>query len=230
MVSPYYDPEFVSQNIAKGEHRAIVGGLWHELGTLQLDFLKSKGLLPHHNLLDIGCGSLRLGLLAATFLDAGNYWGTDLHEALLAAGYNREIIPAGLDEKLPRSHLIADGEFSFSGLPRQFDFAIAQSVFTHLPLDYLRLCLANLASHVPGPISFYATFFIVPEDQTDGPFQHRPGDVITQPDSDPYHHTLSDIRQTAAGLRWTVDCIGDWKHPRAQQIVCFSKPGASTAV
>jgi SAM-dependent methyltransferase len=221
--SLYDDPDLIGKTVARGEHREVIGGLWEEIGQLQLDFLQSAGLRPQHTLLDIGCGSLRLGVCAVAFLDAGRYWGIDLNDALLSAGYEREIIPAGLAARLPRTHLATDGAFRFTGLPTAFDFAIAQSVFTHLPLNHLRLCLANLAAHLTGPCIFYATFFIVPEGQANGPVQHHPGGVITFPNQDPYHHTLSDLRHAAAGLPWAVEVIGDWNHPRAQQMVCFRR-------
>lgn len=226
MISPYYDKEFVKQALARGDHRSVVGGLWAELGMLQLNFLRSKGMLPHHRLLDIGCGSLRLGVCAAAYLEAGNYWGTDLHAALLSVGYDRELVPAGLDTRVARSNLVTDKDFCFIGVPQKLDFAIAQSVFTHLPSSWLRLCLANLASHVQGPLQFYATFFIVPEGLADGTFEQQPGAVVTQRHSDPYHYALSDIRLAAVGLPWKIELIGDWQHPRGQQMVCFCKTDA----
>ncbi len=38
-----------------------VGGMWEEIGRLQFVFLVEKGLQPHHEMLDIGCGTLRGG-------------------------------------------------------------------------------------------------------------------------------------------------------------------------
>lgn len=222
--SVYYDPEEVARSVARNEHREIIGGFWDEIGTLQIEFLKAEGLLPGHKLLDIGCGSFRLGVHAAAYLDPGNYWGTDINEPLLTAGYDREIAPAGLDARLPRSNLVTDGEFQFSGVPHAFDYAIAQSVFTHLPLNHLRLCLTNLAAHLSGSCLFYATFFIVPDDRAHGPVTHPPGGVTSHPHKDPFHQTLADLRHAAAGLPWDIEPIGDWKHPRGQQMVCFRKP------
>ncbi len=45
----------------KVDPQFAVGGLWDEIGQLQFDFLRAKGLLPRHKLLDFGCGSLRGG-------------------------------------------------------------------------------------------------------------------------------------------------------------------------
>jgi hypothetical protein len=128
----------LAKRVPNGEHRALIGGMWDEIGALQLDFLRARGLRPDSRLPDIGCGSLRLGVRATDYLETGNYWGTDINESLLTAGYEREIVPSGLAHKLPRDHLIVDGDFTFAHLPRDFDFVIAQSVFTHLPLNHLR--------------------------------------------------------------------------------------------
>ena len=222
-VSIYYDTEEIRRRVARNEHRDIIGGLWNEIGQLQLDFLKSEGLKPDHRLLDVGCGSLRLGTRSVDYLDEGNYWGTDLNETLLTAGYEREILPAGLGAKLPRNQLVTDGEFGFPGIPAEIDYIIAQSVFTHLPLNHLRLCLTRLARHVKGPCRFYATFFIVPQDEEAEAFTHHPGSITTYPHKDPFHYSIERLAQAAAGLPWRLEPVGDWQHPRSQKMVRFRK-------
>jgi cyclopropane fatty-acyl-phospholipid synthase-like methyltransferase len=197
--------------------------MWDEIGALQIDFLKSQSLQPSYTLLDIGCGCLRLGVRAVEFLDTGKYWGTDLNEELLTAGYNREVIPAGLGAKLPRTNLVTDVEFTFTGAPHHVDMAIAQSVFTHLPLEQLRLCLANLANHLKGPCEFFATFFIVTDDKATASVLHEPGRITTHADKDPFHYTEKDLWRAASNLPWKVDIIGDWRHPRNQKMICFRK-------
>jgi hypothetical protein len=147
----YFDESSLEKAVMSGGHRHIVGGLWHEMGRLQLDFLCSQGLLPYHKIVDIGCGCLRAGVPLVRYLDAGNYFGTDISAALLRAGYEIELTNAGTTTRLPRGNLVEVGDFDFSWSPVQFDFALAQSVFTHLTIDYLRRCLIRLNSVVkPG--------------------------------------------------------------------------------
>lgn len=217
--SDFYRQQRIAEQASTGAHRKIIGGLWDEIGALQLDYLKANGLTPRSKLLDIGCGSLRLGVRAVDYLEAGNYWGTDLNQSLLDAGYDKEIVPAGLEPKLSRDRLIVDSDFSFAGVPRDVDVAIAQSVFTHLPFNHLRLCLANLAGHVTGPCTLFLTVFIAPDDALSKPFDQ--GGVQTYPHRDPYHYSVADLRHAAAGLPWAVDYIGDWGHPRHQKMVAF---------
>ena len=219
-ISNYYDKDAIASAVDRGAHRDVIGGLWDEIGELQLTFLKSRGLKPEHVLLDIGCGSLRLGVRAVEYLDVGNYWGTDLNGTLLDAGYEREIEPAGLAGKLPRPHLVVDERFDFPGIARNIDFAMATSVFTHLPLEYMHLCLENLARHVSRECTFFFSVFSPPEGQSAQGMCRQPlSGKKTYPDRDPFHFTPEQIDSAAAGTPWQLDYIGDWGHPRNQKIV-----------
>jgi cyclopropane fatty-acyl-phospholipid synthase-like methyltransferase len=218
--SVYYDEEIISETVKRGGHRDVVGGMWEEIGSLQLNFLKKHGLLPDNTLLDIGCGSLRLGTRAVDYLIPENYWGTDISVELLNAGYEREIVPAGLSDKLPRSHLHADGDFNFSALPTEFDFAIAQSLFTHLPLNHMRLCLTNLGGHLTSQCTFFFTVFMPSDGQpvTESHLQST-GGVLTHTHRDPFHYSFADIQYVVLQTPWSVELIGNWDHPRNQMMV-----------
>ena len=219
-ISNYYDAASMDAAVERGEHREVIGGMWDEIGRLQIDFLKENGLTPERTLLDIGCGSLRLGLRAVEYLAPCNYWGTDLNLALLNAGYEREIVPARLSDKLPRCHLIEDRDFKFEGIPSEIDFAIATSVFTHLPLNHLRLCLANLARRVQSSCTFFFTIFTPPDGLSVTQSHTQPrGGKITHPHQDPYHYLAADVHHAAIDTPWSVQVMGDWGHPRNQMMV-----------
>lgn len=101
-----------------------------------------------------------------------------------------------------------DGEFAFPNLLRRFDFILAQSVFTHLPLNALRHCLARLDAHLEGAATFAFTIF-TPEDGTGpaDPSAQRDG-IVTHPHRDPFHYTRDDLSHAARGLRWMSSCRG----------------------
>jgi SAM-dependent methyltransferase len=222
--SGYYDKTTIDAAVERGEHRSVVGGLWDELGELQVDFLKSQGLQPHHRVLDIGCGSLRAGVKLVRFLDTGNYFGTDLNDSLLRAGYDVEISREGLTHKLPRANLAVDEEFKLPFEQAQFDFALAQSVFTHLPLNYLRICLERLSEIVAAEAKFFVTIFAVPQDHlTRVPCYHERGGFTSYGAKDPYHYRASDMEFVCRGLPWTCTYIGEWGHPRDQMMVQFTR-------
>lgn len=220
--SHYYDNDHVKQQVRDGRHRDLVGGKWDEIGSLQFDFLVAKGLAPHHRLIDVGCGSLRGGVHFGRYLDPGNYYGIDLNRALIEAGYDHELKPKGLDKRVPRNNLHVTGEFDFSTFDVPFDYALALSVFTHLPLNMMRVCLERLAPSMAPGGAFFATVFEADAKQpTWMPVQHRPGDIITCGDRDPYHYRREDLTYIACSSGWTMEWIGPFDHPRDQQMVCF---------
>ena len=192
---------------------SAVGGLWDELGALQIDFLRSRGLRPDHTLLDYGCGCLRGGLHFIRYLDAGNYAGVDVSVAILDAGRGF-LAEAGLEDKEPTVQRVDDLSFGWFG-DRTFDFVFAQSVFTHLPTDAVRTVIANVP-RVLGPTSeMYATFFEV---GANVPFSDAddadPGDVC---------FTLAPEEVVTEGA-WhglTVDVLSttDYPHPRGQRML-----------
>ena len=220
--SAYYDERLVAQQVKNGEHREVIGGMWDEIGSLQFNFLVARGLKPHHRLIDVGCGSLRGGVHFARYLEQGNYYGIDLNQALIDAGYEQELKPEGLDKRVPRSNLHATSEFDFSSFDKPFDFALALSVFTHLPLNTMRICLERLAPKMVLGGAFFATVFEAdPEEPTWKVVHHEPGGISTNGDRDPYHYRREDLSYIAGASGWTAEWIGAFNHPRDQQMVCF---------
>lgn len=227
MHNPYYNAEWTAEAAARGAHREAVGGLWEELGALQLEFLKARGLKPHHRLLDIGCGALRLGVKAVDYLEPGHYYGQDLSAELIAAGYGKEL-SAAQRARLPRERLAANEGFDFSFLhPEKIDMAIAQSLFSHLPLNHIRRCLAMLAPVMRPGGAFFATYWRCPDAHDRAlpclhPNPSGAGEpVITHDIRDSYHYRPSDFVWCAEGLPWRVEELGDWNHPRGQRMLAF---------
>ena len=178
-------------------------------------------------MLDVGCGAMRAGVHLVRLLESGHYYGVDIAEELLDAGYDLEIGAADRTHKLPRENLVADGAFEFTRLPARgpFDMALAVSLFTHLrPTAELRTCLTNLAPIMrPGGV-FHATFFVCPDDHPRGqPLLHHPGDVISHAEDDPFHYYTHQILGAADGLPWQVAPPRNWDHPRAQLMVRFTR-------
>ena len=226
-VSKYYDLDAIAGEVAAGKHRETVGGDWDEIGMLQFEYLVEKTLQPVHRLLDIGCGCLRGGVHFIRYLDPANYFGIDVNQSLLDAGYNVELAQAGLQDRLPRENLVCSGEFEFEKFGTKFDFAIAQSLFTHLPLNHIRHCLTNLASVMEVGGMFFATFFELPSSASiAAPFTHFPGNIITHGDADPYHYWLMDMSHAAARLPWRIRIGSGWDHPRGQKMLLFTRINA----
>jgi SAM-dependent methyltransferase len=225
-LNPYLNKEWV-RAAAESSHRVAIGGLWEELGALQLRFLVSQGLRPEHFLLDVGCGSFRGGVALIPYLQPGHYYGLDLVQDLVDVGYAREIIPAGLADRFPPENIVTNDRFDAQGFSRKFDFAIAQSVFTHVPWNDVRLCLEETSAVMqPGGV-LYATYFHLKEGERSGQeIKHHPGGIITNANRDPYHYKISDFEHACKGLPWTIKWHGTWEHPRAQRMICFARDAA----
>lgn len=199
-ISPYHKPGFFDEALANGRHRDIVGGRWEETAIAQMDLLRAAGLRPHHHLLDIGAGSLRLGHMAVPYLNPGHYWATDLSGALLRRGYAEEIADKS---RLPEDHLIEDADFSFPGVPETITHALAFAVFTHLPLPYLRRALLSARARLPNLELFAFTVFLAPDAAAlTKPFRQRDG-VVTHDLKAPWHMLHEDVLHLAhqTGLR-----------------------------
>lgn len=198
-ISPYLQPGFYAEAIAKGRHRDIVGGRWEETGRAQMGLLLAEGLQPHHKLLDIGAGSLRLGCKAVPYLDPGHYWATDLSGALMAEGHATELADPA---RLGPDHLVEDPDFAFPGIPDDIDHAIAFAVFTHLPHSHLRHALNRIHARFQGLQRLLFTLFLAPADTASF---RQPDGVVTHSSRAPYHVTLEAALQTAVEAGFTPE-------------------------
>lgn len=223
MYSPYENKAGVANVVTEGRHRDLVGGNWDALGTLQFEFLLAQGLLPNSYLLDIGAGCLRGGVRYAEYLAPGHYFGVDAHQSLLDAGYDIELAAAGLRHKVPRSNLLASESFEFELFNRRFGFAIAQSLFTHLPLNNIRLCLAKLAAVMAPGGKFFATFFERPADIPEWlPCKEPNSGTVTYSWRDPYHYRPEELSWLCTELPWRMTYVGEWGHP-SQRMLKFEE-------
>lgn len=215
MHSPYDDKALMDAAARDGRHREVIGGMWDVIGPLQLEFLKASGLEPDARLLDIGCGSLRLGTLAVAYLEPGNYFGTDINGSLLDAGYLHEI---GDKSRLPRANLVVDADFNFPGIPADITHAMACSVFTHLPMNHLRRCLLHARTMFPVLKMLYFTVFLAPSgEQSLLPVQQA-GGIFSHDTTDPYHYLSPEVH-FLCDLCGFNSRIVSWDHPRNQMMV-----------
>jgi len=214
-----YGRQLTPSEIDAGAHREFVGGLWDEIGVLQLDFMLKQGLRPSHRLVDVGCGALRGGVQFARYLDRGRYHGLDVNASLIDAG-RRELRDAGLGDR--DAQLLVSDAFELERFGGSFDYAIAVSVFTHLPINHITVCLMHIARVLRPGGCFYASYFDAPARAHLEPITHPPAGIVTRFDRDPYHYSLEELRWMAP-RELDVERVGDWGHPRGQMMAAFRR-------
>jgi len=198
------------EGIQQVGHRGYVGGLWEKIGRLQFEKLVSEGLQPHHYLLDVACGSLRGGVHFIPYLEPGRYLGMDKEKDLIKAGIEQELGQQVFDRQQPQ--FVVSSTFEFEKFGVQPDFALAQSLFTHLPAPMIVECLTKLRAVAKSNTRFYATFFESDQAVTNPEVPH---------DHKGFWFTQSEILAFGKQTGWKVQYIGDWKHPRQQALVCY---------
>ncbi len=157
-----------------------------------------------------------------TYLEPGHYYGLDADASIIEAGFTEELGPRGLLPKLPRGNVIVEAGFDASSFGVLFDFALSQSVFTHVSANDIRLCLIRLARSVRPDSVFFATFFECPPDHAEeAPLTHEPGGVTTFMNRDPFHYREKLVSDMCANLPWRMENLGFWRHPRGQKMLCF---------
>ena len=198
-------------------YRAFVGPpVDYDLITaMTFGLLTALGLRQHHRVLDIGCGSLRVARLLIPYLNAGGYTGIEPFQWLMDDGIAKEIGQHQIQLKRPQ--LVCADHATPAVETASYDFAFAQSIFSHTGTDLLDQWLAD-AARVLKPTGALAATFLV--DTVDAPEQGwiYPGCVRFKP---------STMAAYAAkhGLEFH---ILSWRHPR-QTWALFSKPGFDRA-
>jgi SAM-dependent methyltransferase len=167
----------------------------------------------------VGCGPLRAGVHFIEYLETGHYAGIDHNAEMLEITREVELPKHGLVEKQPQ--LLANGLFEFGQFGKKFDYAIAQSVFTHMPLNNIMRCLVQMSRVLNPGGRFYASIYENPHGKLyiDDIRQSETG--TSHYDSDIWHYGMDAIHFAAEGTGLTVEYEGDFEHPKNQKMLVF---------
>ncbi|XP_051116998.1 uncharacterized protein LOC127241818 [Andrographis paniculata] len=115
------------------EHHSNYGEPWAG-GRDVFEFLaESANLTTASRVLEIGCGTLRVGLHFIRYLEPGHYHCLEKDELSLMAAFRYEIPSQGLLHKRPMIVRGDDMEFSKFGPDATYDLIYASAVFLHMP-------------------------------------------------------------------------------------------------
>jgi cyclopropane fatty-acyl-phospholipid synthase-like methyltransferase len=195
-------------------YRAYVGPPedYDLIAAMTFNLLTTLGLRQHHSLLDIGCGSLRIGRLLIPYLNRGKYFGVEPNEWLVDEGIRRELGESLVQIKRP-TFFFSDSPDTIAQAKIAFDFAVAQSIFSHCGLDLIKGWLSAISRSLAQNGALVATFLIGEEDSA------QTGWIY--PDCVNYRSATLERAAKDVDLRFE---ILDWKHPR-QTWALFAAPG-----
>jgi len=196
------------------QYRAYVGPPedYDLVAAMTFNLLTTLGLRQHHSLLDIGCGSLRIGRLLIPYLNRGKYFGVEPNEWLVDEGIRRELGETLVQIKRP-TFFFSDSPDTIAQSKISFNFALAQSIFSHCGLDLIQAWLSAISRSLAQDGALFATFLIGEEDSAQAGWIY-PKCVNYRP---------ATLKRAAEEVSLRFEIL-DWKHPR-QTWAVFAAPG-----
>lgn len=201
--------------IGSRNYRAYVGPpeKFDIISAMQFQVLTLLGMREGHYLLDIGCGSLRAGRLFIPYLKPGRYFGMEPNQWLIDEGIAAELGSEIVNLKAPT--FSNDENFTLTTFGRQFDYLIAQSIFSHASAVQVRRCLDQASKVLSADGVFAATYFKGDKDYEGNDWVY-PGIV---------YFTPNFMRESAATLGLASVEL-PVPHPSNQTWVAFYQSGA----
>jgi SAM-dependent methyltransferase len=130
------------------------------MGATQFRLLTTLGLRESHRVLDLGCGSLRAGRLLIPYLLPDGYHGIEPNAWLVDDAIEHQI---GRDMvRIKRPRFDANTEFRADVFGVEFDFIVAQSIFSHATPGLVVTALANLGRSLAATGLVACTFVEAP--------------------------------------------------------------------
>lgn len=132
---------WIKEKKEKHDYKGFIGDpkKYDEIGQIIYNMLIEQGLKKHHNILDIGCGSLRVGKLLIPWLYKKRYYGIEPNYWLVKEAIEKELTIDIYEKKSP--FFSVEKNFDFSGIEETFDFILANSIFIHAAKYQIEKCI-----------------------------------------------------------------------------------------
>ena len=203
-----------------GWHRMVPGGHWAEGGQWAFDLLRQEGLEPRHFVLDVGCGSFATTRHLLPFLEDKHLWGFEPDLARFHAGLVFELPKAGLE--VERGHYLVNDTFDLSLIPYQFDFIVAEGLFSRLTLNRIARCLGSVARVLKPTGRFLASWY---ESHAPTPFEPMErGGFRTSADAEPFHYPFAVLAELCQAVGLRAERIAPARpHPRGESALMITQ-------
>jgi SAM-dependent methyltransferase len=186
---PRQDPETWPHRLAMAP--------WSALGPWARDLLKTAGMTRQSFVLDVGCGSLPVGVALLPELDQSRYWGYEFDRHLLEQGMIVELRNRGLQAE--RGHFILNGHADLSLSPHLFDLALGHSLSIRVTPEQLGVAVAAVVGHLAPGGKF---FLSLPKDRED---------------------QLGVVRSVCATIQAQLELTEESRHPRGEAVWLISR-------
>ena len=187
---------------------------------------KHCGDLTNKSFIDIGAGDIVLGEYLNEIGTPKIFYAQDLSEHSLKKGIKR-IKNSGVEIEIFRT--ITSDNFNFSEVnDLSLDYAFSNSLFSHLSINSILLCLKNLAPKMNIGSKYFSSMVVVPKGSENHPYdwsylKNKGTNIISYPTQDPYHYSIESIYTLSYfNTGFKVVNIHEYGHP-FQKLVEFAK-------
>lgn len=192
-----------------------VGGLWDTVGPLQYNYLLKEELKPEHKLLDVCCGSFRVGRFLINYLEKNNYFGFDANSQLIDAGIKNVLSQLdNLNEKIDFSTQIKtlridDNLIDYANIYDKMDYIWIHAVADHIQPEIFLKHLCEMSKIMHNSTKMYVTIFL---DEDDVEVISR-GWGTTFKNKEYWHHTINSIEKNIGNVLELKEVDKNYNHP-----------------
>jgi len=199
--------KWVKEKELRKDYKGFIGDSkkYDDIGQIIYTMLIENGLKKHHFLLDIGCGSLRVGKLLIPHLYRNRYYGIEPNYWLIKEAIEKELTISVFEKKAPSFGIEKD--FNLSEGKIEFDFILANSIFIHACKFQVEKCIDEAVKILRKGGKFIFNFIPGKDSKTNE--WSYPGSVTY---SREYIERLLSLRQ----LKWSYF---DVKYPGKQLFI-----------
>ena len=187
---------------------------------------KHFGDLTDKSFIDVGAGDIVLGEFLFEIGIPRTFYAQDLSEISLKVGIDR-IKKSKINPDIFVT--MSSDNFDFSKVEDfELDFAFSNSLFSHLSINSILLCLRKLSNKMKIGGKYFTSMIVLPSSKEEESFdwsylENKYTDVTSHSTKDPFHYSKETIKNLSSfntGFKFIK--IHDYGHP-FQKLVEFER-------